>query len=148
MNCLRPSRLGGSPGPMIRPLPDRVGITMIAAIIFAIVLGLALSAVMAMAWRIALRTGRSGWIDAIWSFAVGAAGVAAALSPIDGEIVPSARQGLVAVMVLLWSLRLGIHISMRTAKGRDDPRYEQLRLEWGAGFRPRLFWFLQIQAAV
>jgi steroid 5-alpha reductase family enzyme len=133
---------------MIRPSPDRVGITMIAAIIFAIVLGLALSAVMAMAWRIALQTGRSGWIDAIWSFAVGGAGVAAALSPIDRDIVPGVRQLLVAAMVLLWSLRLGIHISIRTANGRDDPRYEQLRTEWGAGCRRRLFWFLQIQAAV
>jgi steroid 5-alpha reductase family enzyme len=133
---------------MIRTSPERVAITMIDAIILAIVLGLGLSTAMAMSWHVALRTGRSGWIDAIWSFAVGAAGVAAALAPIGSEIVPGARQMLVASMVLLWSLRLGLHIAARTRAGGDDPRYRQLREEWGARFRGRLFWFLQIQAAV
>ncbi|ESX20982.1 hypothetical protein X727_30215 [Mesorhizobium sp. L103C119B0] len=27
-------------------------------------------------WAIAISSGKSGWVDAIWSFAVGAAGVA------------------------------------------------------------------------
>lgn len=112
-----------------------------------LVLALALSATMALAWHVALRTGRSGWIDAIWSFAVGLAGVAAALAPV-GDSAVSARQGLVALMVALWSLRLGFHISMRTAHGGDDPRYRQLREEWGADFRSKLFRFLQLQAAV
>lgn len=100
-----------------------------------------------MAWHVALRTGRSSWIDAIWSFAVGGAAGAASLFPIEGSGL-SARQLLVASMVALWSLRLGIHISIRAAYGDDDPRYRQLREEWGAKARPRLFWFLQIQAAV
>lgn len=133
---------------MIREAREPVDASMIAAVVVAIVLGLALPAVMATAWHVALRTGRSGWIDAIWSFAVGAAGTVAALAPIGGNITPSPRQWLVASMVLLWSLRLGIHISIRTCNGSDDPRYKQLREEWGAVFRPRLFWFLQIQGAV
>jgi steroid 5-alpha reductase family enzyme len=117
----------------------------IDAIVAAFVLGLALSATMAIAWRVALWTGRSGWIDATWSFVVGVAAVVACLMP-TGEVALGTRQGLVAAMAALWSLRLGLHISIRTARGGDDPRYRQLRDEWGAQFRQRLFWFLQVQA--
>jgi len=112
---------------------------------FVVLLAIALSAAMALAWIVALWSGRSGWIDAIWSFAVGAGGVAGSL--VDFEAV-SARQWLVACLVAIWSLRLGVHIARRTMTGGDDPRYAQLRKEWGEKYRRKLFWFLQIQAAV
>lgn len=115
------------------------------ATIIVVALAVGLSAIMAGAWLVALRTGRSGWIDAIWSLATGGFGATAALLPLaDTDI--ATRQVLVAVLALLWSLRLGIHIAVRTARGGDDPRYTQLRGEWGASFKRRLFWFLQIQA--
>lgn len=104
-----------------------------------------LSATMAGAWLIALRTGRSGWTDAIWSLATGGFGAAAALAPFSA-VETTNRQMLVASLALLWSLRLGLHIALRAARGGDDPRYRQLREEWGGAFRLRLFWFLQIQA--
>lgn len=110
-------------------------------------LAAALSLTMAGAWAVAMRTGRSGWIDAIWSFAVGLFGTAAALLPLGAEAFWP-RQGLVAGLVLLWSLRLGCHIAARTmGDGADDPRYRELKKEWGPHFRARLFLFLQIQAA-
>ncbi len=115
------------------------------ATIIVVALAACLSATMTRAWLVALRTGRSGWIDAIWSFATGGFGAAAALIPLaDTQI--SIRQVLVAVLALVWSLRLGIHIAVRTARGGDDPRYRQLREEWGDAFKIRLLWFLQIQA--
>jgi len=104
----------------------------------------ALSVIMAGAWGIARRPGRSGWIDVIWSLAVGLVGAGLSLVPVQGAI--SLRQELVAGMVALWSLRLGGHIAMRTAGHGDDPRYAQLRREWGENFSGRLFLFLQIQA--
>ena len=105
-----------------------------------------LSVTMVAAWSIALRTDRSGWIDAIWSFAVGIFGALAAL-PVSATGDSVQRQWLVAILAIAWSLRLGLHIATRTAVGgQDDPRYAQLKQEWGAGFRARLFWFLQIQA--
>ncbi|MBS0481756.1 MAG: DUF1295 domain-containing protein [Proteobacteria bacterium] len=113
--------------------------------IVIIALAVCLSATMIGAWLIALRTGRSGWIDAIWSFATGAFGAAAAVIPL-AESQISMRQVFVAILALFWSLRLGLHISIRTARGGDDPRYKQLREEWGGAFKRRLFWFLQIQA--
>ena len=40
----------------------------------------ALAAIMAGAWAAQRLTGQSGWIDAIWTFGVGATGVALALA--------------------------------------------------------------------
>lgn len=113
-------------------------------LILLVAIGLALA--MTAAWRIAVKTGQSGWIDAIWTFATGAAGVIAALMPLDGVPSLSARQWLVAAMAAVWSLRLGSHIVARTRRGGDDPRYAQLRKVWGNAWKSRLLWFLQVQA--
>jgi steroid 5-alpha reductase family enzyme len=110
-----------------------------------VLIGVALSAAMTGAWVIARHPGQSGWTDAIWSFATGAAGVVAALTPIDGP--PDSRQWLVASLAAGWALRLGFHIAQRTAKGGEDPRYLEMRHDWGAAFPRRLFLFLQVQAA-
>jgi steroid 5-alpha reductase family enzyme len=112
-----------------------------------ILLTIELSTSMALAWLVAIRTGRSGWIDAIWSLAVGAGGIAGSLMPFNGVDAISPRQWLVAGLAAIWSLRLGCHLAARTKRGGDDPRYMQLRKEWRDDFRRRLFWFLQLQAA-
>jgi steroid 5-alpha reductase family enzyme len=112
-----------------------------------LLIAVALAAIMAAAAEIALRTGKSGWIDAIWSASVGAASVAASLVPIAGAPGTSARQWLVAALIALWSIRLASHIASRTLSGGDDPRYAELKRQWGDNRRPRLFLFLQIQAA-
>ena len=114
--------------------------------LFLAALAAALSLAMAGAWLVVDRSGRSGWADATWSFSVGLAGVAAALAPLSPG-GPTTRQIMVAALVAAWSLRLATHIAARTRKGGDDPRYQQLKEEWGAQRRQRLFWFLQIQAA-
>ncbi len=116
---------------------------------FVIILSsaVALALMMTGAWAIQLRTGQSGWVDTIWSFAVGVPGAVAALAPIADEGGLSARQMLVAACVFAWSARLGLHILQRTLRSGDDPRYAALRDEWGDNFSFRLFWFLQVQAA-
>ena len=111
------------------------------------VLVIAPFASMTLAWIIAIRTGRSGFIDAIWSFATGAGGIAGSLARLSGTDAIRSRQWLVAGLAVLWSARLGLHIAARTIRGGDDPRYRQLRHEWRHDFRRKLFWFLQIQAA-
>ncbi|QIB33548.1 DUF1295 domain-containing protein [Ancylobacter pratisalsi] len=108
-------------------------------------LAAALSLAMALAWAVAERRANHGWVDTIWTFAVGAAGVAGAVAPVSGEAW-SFRQGLVAALIALWSLRLGTHILARTLGGHDDPRYVELRREWGRTASARMFRFLQIQA--
>ena len=108
-----------------------------------IAIAVGLSIAMTFAWWVQRRTGASGWIDAIWSFAVGLGGIAAVLTA-DGPL--GWRKIVLILMVGFWSLRLGGHIVSRTAKGGDDPRYKQLADEWGDAFPRRLLFFLQIQA--
>jgi len=125
-----------------------------ALLVVLLILAALLAAILTLAWAVALGSGQSGWVDTIWSFAVGLVGIAAALAPIDTSGLggfwqhePSARQWLVAVLCGLWGLRLGLHIAARTRGGGDDPRYAKLKADWGAEYAWRFFLFLQVQAA-
>ncbi len=109
-------------------------------------LALFLSLSMSLAWAVRMRTGRSGWIDAIWSAAIGLASLAAAFAPAPPSAIKS-RAFLAAAMILLWAGRLATHLAARTRGAADDPRYASLAREWGGDFPRRLFAFLQIQAA-
>ncbi len=101
---------------------------------------------LAMAAAFALRraTGNSGWIDATWTFAVGAVGAAAALEASGANL----RGIIVAICALAWALRLGGHIASRAWRSGDDPRYRKLEESWGKRAGLRLFLFLQAQAFV
>jgi steroid 5-alpha reductase family enzyme len=107
-------------------------------------IALSLSLLMAVAWIVQQRTGNSGWVDTIWTFALGLVGAAGALWPVAGT-APNARQWLVAALVAIWSLRLGLHIAVRTAGIADDPRYAAFAREWGGDSPRRMFVFLQNQ---
>jgi steroid 5-alpha reductase family enzyme len=108
-------------------------------------IAVSLSILMALAWVVQQRSGNSGWVDTIWTFAVGLVGAGSALWPVGGE-APNARQWLVAALVAIWSLRLGSHIAIRTAAITDDPRYAAFAKEWGVNSPRRMFVFLQNQA--
>src|SRR5665213_1536203 len=107
-------------------------------------IALSLSILMALAWLVQQRTGNSGWVDTIWTFSVGAVGAGSALWPVAGT-APNARQWLVAGLVAIWSLRLGVHIAVRTAGIKDDPRYAAFAQEWGVDSPRKMFVFLQNQ---
>jgi steroid 5-alpha reductase family enzyme len=117
-----------------------------ALVAATVLMGLALSAIMAAAWVTQQRTRNSGWVDTIWTFGVGFVGAAAALAPISDLSPPDARQWVVAAFVIAWSLRLGSHIARRTRHISDDPRYARLTEQWGERARLRMFLFLQNQA--
>ncbi len=103
-----------------------------------------LSVLMAGAWLVQQRTGNSGWVDTIWTFSLGLVGVGSALWPLEGA-PHNARQWLVAALVAIWSLRLGVHIAIRSAGISDDPRYADFAREWGVNSPRRMFIFLQNQ---
>ena len=107
-----------------------------------LIVAISLSAIMAFAWTLERKTGKSGWIDAIWSFSVGVGSVIAVM------LADATRQRRLAVLILIlvWSLRLGFHIAKRSMRHGEDPRYAKLIKEWGENASVRLFWFLQIQA--
>jgi steroid 5-alpha reductase family enzyme len=108
-------------------------------------IGLSLSVLMAIAWMVQQRTGNSGWVDTVWTFSVGLVGAGSALWPIAGA-APDARQWLVAALVVIWSLRLGLHIASRSSGIADDPRYAAFAKEWGLDAPRKMFIFLQNQA--
>jgi steroid 5-alpha reductase family enzyme len=113
-------------------------------VVLIVVVTLGVSAAMAGAWLVQRLTRNAGWVDVVWTFATGAAGVAYALLARPGG--PGVRQVVLAVLIAAWSLRLGLHIAARTRGRPEDTRYANFRAEWGAGFERRMFWFLQIQA--
>ena len=107
-------------------------------------IAVSLSVLMAGAWWVQQRTGNSGWVDTIWTFSLGLVGAGSALWPVAGA-APNGRQWLVAALVAIWSLRLGVHIAIRTAGITDDPRYAAFAREWGVDSPRRMFIFLQNQ---
>ena len=117
---------------------------MMAALIIAV--SLAMAVAMAIAGLVQRRTHNAGWVDVVWTFSTGVAGVVYALFPVHAG-APTVRQLLVAALAACWSLRLGLHIAGRTRQGAEDARYAQFRRDWGTAFETRMFWFLQVQAA-
>ena len=102
--------------------------------------------VMTAAWATVRKTGNAGWTDVFWTFGTGASGVLAALSPWAWDEAPTERQLLVAVLVAIWSIRLGSYIAIRVARTEEDTRYRLLKAEWGKDFDRRLFAIAIVQA--
>lgn len=105
-------------------------------------IAIGVSLTMAGAWMVQRMTGASGWIDTIWSLAVGLGGIATAVFA-EGVV---ARRMTVLLVVAAWAVRLAWHIGTRTNDGGEDPRYAKLMEDWGAGASWRMFFFLQVQA--
>ncbi len=84
---------------------------------------------MAGGWRLQHATGNSGYVDAVCPFGVGAVGAVSAAMVLPGDGAPSARQIIVALLIVAWSLRLGLHLVARSRTMTDDPRYAALAKE-------------------
>lgn len=108
----------------------------------------ALCICMSFAWLIWRSTRNSGWVDTIWTFSVGAVGLAGAAMPPTGSAASGARRALVAAFALAWALRLGLHIARRTQGITDDPRYAKLLRGWGSDASRQMFFMVQKQALV
>ena len=138
---------------MNQPLPAAVSVTShmetrmpLLTTNTLVLLGLAagISLVMMAATAVQLVTKKSGWIDTLWTFAVGAGGVAAALLPAEGA--NDTRCLVVGVLMSVWALRLSLHIASRTHSGDDDARYAAIQKEHPKDWPVYLFGMLQAQA--
>jgi steroid 5-alpha reductase family enzyme len=91
------------------------GLTFLAIVV---AVSVSLAAIMTGAWLAWRSTRNSGWIDTTWTFGLGVVGCAGAFTPslVTGGV--TTRQVLVAVLVAVWSLRLGLHIARRTIASR------------------------------
>jgi steroid 5-alpha reductase family enzyme len=117
-------------------------------VIAVITIAAALSVIMTGAWLAWRGTRNSGWVDATWTFGLGAVGCIGALGPSLLSGSWTVRQVLVAALIVFWSLRLGLHIAHRTAHITDDPRYAKLLRGWGSDAPQQMYWLVQKQALV
>ena len=122
--------------------------TLTVVLVAGLLLWAALALIMSGAWVVQQRTRNNGFIDAVWTFGLGAIGLVSALVPLEGNGGPSGRQLLVALLIGAWSLRLGDHILRRSNARADDPRYAALLRQWGADAKRQMFILLQKQAIV
>jgi steroid 5-alpha reductase family enzyme len=116
-------------------------------ILLILIVAVGLSIVMALAWAYQRRVNNAGWVDVFWTAGLGLAGVIVSLAPMPGMSGPTSRQVLIALMVAVWSIRLGSYLGIRVAHHAEDVRYRDFRRAWGEDFQRRMFWFLQVQAA-
>lgn len=108
-------------------------------------LGLGFSSLlMAVVWVIAVRIRNAGIVDVAW--ALGFAPLAL-LYRVFGDGEP-ARQNLITLMTVLWSLRLGVHLWKRVMghHPEEDGRYRELRRGVAGHEGFFFFWFFQAQA--
>lgn len=111
----------------------------LTALLFAVVL-------MVLVWRLALRIGNAGIVDIAW--AAGFAPVVIWYAAAGNGAL--ARRALIALMVSIWSLRLGLYlyVRVRSHHPQEDRRYARLRSDWGAQVHRKMFGFFQLQAAL
>ncbi len=124
--------------------------TVMQFVLALVAIAAGLSLAMSLGWVAEQTTGNSGWIDTVWTFGLGVVGLLCALVPFAAAPSASApRRWLVAIAVLAWAMRLGLHIASRTAGIVDDPRYAALRRGWGPQHASWQMWLLaQKQALV
>ncbi len=104
---------------------------------------LVVSVGMALLWLLQLRTRNAGVVDVGWAFGVGAMAVLAATCSTGW----SGRRMAIAVVMGIWSARLGLYLLRDRVVGRpEDGRYAELRRVWATGADVRFFWFFQLQA--
>jgi steroid 5-alpha reductase family enzyme len=104
---------------------------------------LASAVVMSAVWYLQLRTRNAGYVDVAWSYLMAAAAVYYAATG-SGARLPRV---LVAVLAVLWGLRLGTHLLLRVSREPEDGRYRHLR-QAIAGHQGKLFAFFMFQAGL
>jgi steroid 5-alpha reductase family enzyme len=93
-------------------------------------------------WCVQLKTGNAGIVDTVWSFSFP---VLASLyySMTDGD---SPRKLLILIMVVIWGIRLALHLLIRTIGHKEDKRYTALRETWGSKQNILMLRFFYFQA--
>jgi steroid 5-alpha reductase family enzyme len=100
---------------------------------------------MALVWLWAYKIKNAGVVDIFWSYNFPV--IAIILFFLASGYGP--RRLLLTVMVGLAGLRLGTHLAVRVFKHLydEEPRYAQIRKEWGASADAKMFGFFMLQAA-
>lgn len=113
-------------------------------LLMVLVATLACCFVMTVAWFWQKRIRNAGVVDIFWSYNFP---LIAIIYYLMSDGMP-ARKLLIALMVLLWGIRLGTYLYVRVLGHihEEDGRYKQLRTDWAPNFEAKIFWFFQMQA--
>jgi steroid 5-alpha reductase family enzyme len=95
-------------------------------------------------WLIQLKTGNAGIVDTVWSFSFPV--LAVLYYVLTGEGQP--RKVVVLAMVVIWGMRLAIHLLVRTVGHKEDKRYTALREQWGGRQNILMLRFFYFQAVL
>ena len=102
-----------------------------ADLITTLLNGLAVAyALMAAVWLLSTLARNVGIIDIFWGICIAAVGISfgAAQSEID------TRSRIVLALVLIWAIRLALHLLWRGWGEPEDRRYRSMREKWNPGF--------------
>ena len=115
--------------------------SLLSLVIYSVV---ACCVIMALVWLWSYKIKNAGVVDIFWSYnfpviAIILRGFAPGFAP---------RKILLCAMVVIAGLRLGTHLAIRIFKHlrEEEPRYAQIRKDWGANADKKMFGFFQMQA--
>jgi steroid 5-alpha reductase family enzyme len=79
-------------------------------------------------WVVYRVRGNAAIVDVGWTLGIG---LAALFLVLAGPRPARVSDFILAAMILLWSLRLGLHLVRRVSRGPEDPRFSDLRRRLG-----------------
>jgi len=97
--------------------------------------GLAVFIYMSIWYLIALLAKRNDIADIAWGLGF----ILVTLVTISREAILTDRDVLITALVILWGIRLALHIHARNRGKKEDFRYKQWREEWGKSFYIRTY---------
>jgi len=99
---------------------------------------------MALVWLWSYKIKNAGVVDIFWSYNFPVIAIILLLFAPGFE----SRKILLCGMVVIAGLRLGTHLAVRIVKHlrEEEPRYAQIRKDWGANADKKMFGFFQMQA--
>ena len=100
---------------------------------------------MFLVWLWSYRIKNAGVVDIFWSYNFPVIAIILFLFAPGFE----PRKILLCSMVIIAGLRLGTHLAIRVLKHlhEEEPRYAQIRKDWGKNAEPKMAGFFQMQAA-
>jgi len=100
--------------------------------------------IMFLVWLWSYKIKNAGVVDIFWSYNFPVITIILLLFAPGFET----RKILLASMVIIAGLRLGTHLAVRVLKHlhEEEPRYKQIREDWGAGAEAKMAGFFQMQA--
>src|ERR1700753_3490359 len=100
--------------------------------------------IMAGVWVWSYNIKNAGVVDIFWSYNFPV--IAIILLLLAPGFEP--RKIILCSMIIIAGVRLGTHLALRVTKHlrEEEPRYAQIRKEWGKNAEPKMFAFFQMQA--